>query len=410
MNILILSYACKPSAGSEYEVGWKVPTVMARLHPEICVYVVTRGKSMSVEQKEVAKLYSNLHYLHYDVPSWMKYPDEMGSKWGEQINYVVWQLMIRGKVKRWCEEYNIDVVHHLTFNQYRTPSPGYWMDKPFVFGPIGGAECISPVFYQDLEPHTLRKERLRVKGYDRKVFRWFLSRRNSMKTILCSSRENIKRLSPYVGNTHIKLVPALGISPDEFDSITSNPSDKTFNIIYAGKVWDWKGLYVVLKSLAMSLSDKDDWKLKLVGIRFDEERNRAKGWVRDLHLNDNVELIPYVSREELLDMEADCNLAVYPSFRDSGSMAVLEACALGCPSICFDAGGQDIFPDEIVIKVPIQRTYEDTLQSFACKLSWAYNNRESLDVIGRKAREWALSEMSWEKKVETFVDEYLALK
>lgn len=431
MNILILSYACEPSAGSEYEVGLRVPTVMARLYPGHEVYVVTRGK---VDFSE----YSNLHYLHYDIPSWMKYPDEMGSSWGEQINYALWQLMVRSKVKRWCREYNIDVVHHLTFNQYRTPSPGYWMDVPFLLGPVGGAECISSAFYQDLETHTLRKERIRVKGLDRKIFQWFLSRKDTKKTILLASQENVTRLRDYCGNHPVKLLPAIGISSDEFaayiiqdeslnqynttvesENTTLNseyqcqhvlPDETaTFNMICASKAWDWKGLHFVLKALSLISSDAPRMRFQIIGIRTDEEKERVNAWTRELRLENMVQLIPYLKREELLRIESECDMAVYPAFRDSGSMAVLEACALGCPSICFDAGGQDVFPDDKVIKIPVEGTYYDCLRAFADKLLWAYNNINQLKLIGRQAQKWALTTMTWEKKVDEFVKEYESL-
>ena len=33
-HILMSAYACEPGAGSEYGVGWMVPTTMARKYPE----------------------------------------------------------------------------------------------------------------------------------------------------------------------------------------------------------------------------------------------------------------------------------------------------------------------------------------------------------------------------------------
>lgn len=35
MNILILAYACEPNSGSEYGVGWNVPTIFAKNFPKI---------------------------------------------------------------------------------------------------------------------------------------------------------------------------------------------------------------------------------------------------------------------------------------------------------------------------------------------------------------------------------------
>ena len=43
-HILMSAYACEPGAGSEYGVGWMVPTTMARKYPEHQFYVLTRSR------------------------------------------------------------------------------------------------------------------------------------------------------------------------------------------------------------------------------------------------------------------------------------------------------------------------------------------------------------------------------
>lgn len=420
MNILILTYACNPDEGSEYEVGWKVPITLAMRYPEHQFYVVTRGDENTQSAIEQSP---NLQFLYYSIPKWITYPNERGSRWGEQINYVLWQLLVRGKVKAWCKEYNIDVVHHLTYNQYRTPSPGYWLDLPFLVGPIGGAELISPIFYCDLESHTLFKEKMRVKGWDRKIFSWFLSRTKSKKVVLCSNSKNMNRLVSYKANAEMKVMPAIAIDPSEFEGICNVGGEcaelieertGVFTIICAGKAWDWKGLLFFLRAASRAFTKNSlnsnlsplTFKIKLIGIRFEEEQKRVMGWVNELGLQNNVELIPFIPRSELLKMEAECDLSVYPAFRDSGSMSVLEACALGCPSICFDAGGQDIFPDDILLKVPVAGSYDECLKAFADKLLWAYNNRKELKSIGLHAQKWAGNNLTWKHKVEAFMEIY----
>lgn len=44
-------------------------------------------------------------------------------------------------------------------------------------GPIGGAETINPCFYQDLLEHTAKKEQIRKKGKDLKIFGWWCKRK-----------------------------------------------------------------------------------------------------------------------------------------------------------------------------------------------------------------------------------------
>lgn len=108
-------------------------------------------------------------------------------------------------------------------------------------------------------------------------------------------------------------------------------------------------------------------------------------------------------------MLANCSLSVYPAFRDSGSMSVLEACALGCPSICFNAGGQDVFSDEILLKVDVADSYSETMNRFSEKLFWAYEHPQELKETGRKAKAWIEEMLTWDRRVEDFHDIYKTL-
>ena len=421
MTILILAYASEPGAGSEYGVGWMVPLTMAQRHPEHQIYVLTRGRCREKIETTLSTLnLPNLHYLFYDIPRWMFRKNEMQSHWGEQINYWLWQVMLRHKVKgsrlrvEGAKDVQFDIVHHLTFNQYRTPSVGYWMDIPFIVGPIGGAECIASAFLQDLDEHTAKKERMRLKGRDLPIFRWLNTRRKNKKVILCSSQENVDRLTPYKGNSEICLMPAIGYSNADFNANVNDVSHSSslFTLIYAGKAFDWKGIHIFLKASARAFSMKEKsaesaksahFKIKLIGIRSENEQQMVMGWVKEEGLTDNVELIPFIQRAELLKMMTTANLSVYPAFRDSGSMSVLEASALGCPTICFDAGGQDAFPDDILLKVKVGKTYDECLDAFAYKLRWAYDHRDEAAAIGKKSQEWVEQNLTWEKKVNDFV-------
>ena len=417
LKILMSAYACEPGAGSEYGVGWMVPITMVRKYPEDQIFVLTRSRCKEKIEKSLANDSSlaNIHFLYYDIPSWMFYKNEMQSNWGEQINYLLWQWLVRKFVRKMNKIYHFDIFHHLTFNQYRTPSPGFWLDIPFVMGPIGGAECIAPAFWEDLEPNTVKKEGIRQKGKDLKIFKWFNTRNKNNKVILCSCKENLNRLKPYGNKSRLELMPAIAFDKKDFADISQNETQNTFEMIYAGKAWDWKDIHIFLKAAKVALMDKlsaksqQKWSIKLIGIRFEEEQKKVMGWVDELGLQNHVTLIPFIQRSELLKMLANCSLSVYPAFRDSGSMSVLEACALGCPSICFNAGGQDVFSDEILLKVDVADSYSETMNRFSEKLFWAYEHPQELKEIGRKAKAWVEEMLTWDRRVEDFHDIYKTL-
>lgn len=413
MNILILSYACEPNAGSEYGVGWNVPTLLAKKYPEYKVHVLTRSRCKEKILCVLNKMSLNNLYFHfYDIPYWMFYKNEMKSNWGEQINYILWQLCSKKYIKTLDKKYKFDVLHHLTFNQYRTPSPGFFLNIPFVMGPVGGAETINPSFYQDLEENTLKKENIRRKGKDLKIFGLWSKWKKNQKHFIFSTKENMVKLAPYCGTNKLSLLPAIAFDPKDFNEIenTSHNND-VFQLVYAGKALDWKGICIFLKALKKGYLDNGISKflVKLVGIRFEEEQKKVNKWISELGLENNVELIPFIQRNDLLKMLTDCNLSVYPAFRDSGSMSVLEASVLGCPTICFNAGGQDAFPDSVLIKVDVKDEYEENLNAFAEKLKWAFFNREETSKIGLKAKEYVYKELTWENKVKVFNDIYMEI-
>lgn len=400
-KLLISAYACEPYAGSEYGVGWNIAVNLAKHHT---VYVLTRSRCRDkIENELTLNPISNLHFLFYDIPSIMYYKNEIGSNWGEQYNYTLWQIFVKKLVRKHIFEKKIDIIHHITFNQYRTPSPGFFLKTPFVIGPIGGAETIANCFAQDLDAHTLKKEKIRKKGLDLNLFGWWCKGENK-KHIFCSSKENMERLTPYKKKSTISILPAIAFDPHDFKNIAYEENkDECFEMIYAGKLYDWKGVQIFLRAVKKGLIDNGytNFRIKLIGLRFEEEQQRVKKWLEELNLNDFTQIVPFVNRPELLNLLSICNLSVYPAFRDSGSMSVLEASVLGCPTICFDAGGQDAFPNDVLIKVPVFKTYEETLNAFSEKLSWCYINKALAKDLGYKAKEFVYQNLTWESKIES---------
>lgn len=411
VNILIIAYASEPNTGSEYGVGWNVPKSLAMKYPDFNFYVITRGRCKDKIEKELKQAnLPNLQFLFYDVPKWLYYKNELKSNWGEQINYIVWQLLVRFFIKKVHKKIKINIIHHLTFNQYRTPSPGFFLDIPFVMGPVGGAETINTSFYQDLQNHTLKKEILRRKGQDLKLFGFWCRRKKNKKIFIFSTKENVERLSPYCNGYPTKLLPAIAFDPKDFEysEIDKSKNNSKFTLIYAGKALDWKGLHIFLKAASKAFVENRiyDFSIKLVGIRFKNEQDIVMKWVEEQGLSKYVELIPFIQRNELLKLLSCCSLSIYPAFRDSGSMSVLEASVLGCPTICFDTGGQDAFPDEILLKIPVTESYKANLNAFSQKLKWAYEHPIQIASIGIEAKKYVYEHFTWDKKAEYFQSIY----
>lgn len=404
MNVLILAYACEPLKGSEPGVGWNLSVALSKAHN---VTVLTRRNNKSAIEEYLSKHpLDNIHFVYHDFPeSWMW----IKKKVSEQAYYMLWNLTAKHVVKSIIKNENIDILHHLTFNQYRTPSAGYFANKPFVVGPVGGAELINPVFDSELMPSTLKRENFRRKGRDRILFRWLGQRSKARKAFVFSAKENTVRLENYINKKRdlIRVLPAIAINKEDFVvNNTVQENIRPFTMIYAGRALDWKGLHVFMVALSMAKQQLTDIRVLLIGVRDEKDRKMVRAWMKELELEECVELIDFMPRNELIKRLVDANLFVYPAFRDSGSMAVLEACALGCPSIAFDAGGQDAFPDDVIVKVKIGESLEDTITAFSDQLVWAYQNQNRLKEFGMRAKVFAFSKMTWEYKAKQITEIY----
>jgi glycosyltransferase involved in cell wall biosynthesis len=395
MKILVSAYSCEPYRGSEPGVGWNFSMALASRHN---VFVITRSnQKKQIEDFILKNDKPNIKFIYYDLPwGFVKLERILGA----QFYYILWQLFAYFTVKVIIKKEKIDLIHHLTFNQYRTPSWGFFFNIPFVFGPVGGAELINDIVKSELSRSTKMRERFRKNKIGLKTFSFLSKLTPSPKAFLFSANENKERIEKYIKSKKsiVDVIPAIGIDKKDF-TFCKNNNNKEFTLAYAGRAEDWKGIHLFLDALRIYKANNFLFNVKLIGIRAEIERIKILNWVNEFELNDFIEIIDFMPRNDLMELLSSADLFVYPAFRDSGSMSVLEACALACPTICFDAGGQDIFPHDIIIKIPIIDSYNKTKRLFADKLVWAYENRAILKDIGQNAQNYVYREFAWDEKV-----------
>ena len=403
LRVLISAYACEPGKGSEPGVGWNMSKEMAKLHD---VWVLTRANNREVIEKELAEHpVKGLHFIYYDLPKWAMWWKKGGR--GVQLYYFLWQLLAGTVVKH--EEF--DCCHHLTFNQYRTISFGYFGKWPLILGPVGGAETIPKPLWGDLETISRAHEFFRILGLDRVILFLLSSVKRGSLTYVFSNPGSKRKVERWVRGKSAVL-PAIAINPEDFKNpaLRTECSDSQFKLLYAGHAEDWKGLLIFLRSVAELKKEPKlsqvSLLVQLIGVRSSNERRKLNRWITQLDLLNEVEVIDFMPRSELIDLMGQCSLSVYPAFRDSGSMSVLEACALGCPVVCFDTPGQEVFPSDLICKVPALDNYEKTKTAFADKLVWAIEHPEVAERMAEQARKFVLEEMTWANKVKIMSELY----
>jgi len=333
VKILLSAYACEPDKGSEPGVGWNVARALARSHE---VWVLTRANNRAAIERELARApMPGLHGVYYDLPPWARW-----WKWrqrGVHLYYYLWQMGAVIAARRLHREVRFDLVHHVTFAKYWTPSLVSLLGVPFLWGPVGGGESIPFTFRRDIGPRGVLVEALRDLG------RWLgehdplvrlTARRSAIA--LASTPDTARRLR-MLPIRRVHILSQLGLPTEELDALACQPlpADDPVRFLSIGSLCWWKGFHLGLQAFAKAdVLHAEYW---IVGDG--PERARLQRLAAALGVAPRVRFWGALARADVLRKLAESHVLVFPGLRESGGAACLEAMAAGRPVICLSLGG-----------------------------------------------------------------------
>lgn len=391
MKVLMSAYSCEPGRGSERGVGWNVACEVAKRHE---VWVLTRPdeSKAAIEAELSAHPIPNLHFVYFTLPFWQD-----SVRWGQsgamQIHYYLWQIQAYFVARKLHQEIGFDVVHHVTFVKYSTPSFLSLLPVPFIFGPVGGGESTPKGFGRDFSS--------KAKLYEgaRSLSRWMgeqdpfvrLTLRRSAFT-QATTDDTAKRLYR-LGANQVKVSPAIGLFPEQIHQLSQYPlPDNTpIRFVSIGRLLHWKGFHLGLKAFAQAdLKDAEFW---IIGDG--PELARLQEQVDKDGITSQVKFWGLLSRSETFKKLAQCHTLVHPSLHDSGGWVCLEAMAAGRSVICLDWGGPAVqVTDQTGFKVPAQEP-EQATQDIAAAMQKIASNVDLRVEMGRVGRQLVDENFSW---------------
>lgn len=125
--------------------------------------------------------------------------------------------------------------------------------------------------------------------------------------------------------------------------------------------------------------------------------------VHALGLSSQVRAIGFASPEDFDGYIAACDVVLnlrYPTVGES-SGTLLRALGMAKAVVVSDVGSFAEYPDDVVLKAPVDATEEDTLFEY---LSLLAANPELGRSLGERAREWVRSECSWKVAAGHYAD------
>lgn len=393
MKILLSAYACEAGRGSEPGVGWHTAKELAREHE---VWVLTRPDDgrPAIEAELERNPNPNLHFVYFTLPV-------IGGFWqlgtvAFVLHYYLWQVQAYFVARKLLREVQFDVVHHVTFVRYSSPSFLALLPVPFVWGTVGGGERAPAPFWQDFGLRARIYEVLRLTAHrfgELDPFARLTARRSAVTRV---TTEDTAIRVRHMGAPRVEIVPEAALPAAEQKRLSACPPPAAgpVRFISMGRLLHWKGFHLGVRAFAAA--ERTDAEYWILGDG--PERATLEAASRELGVGDRVRFFGNLPRAEALECLGQCHVLVHPSLHDSGGWVCLEGMAAGRPILCLDLGGPGVqVTADTGIKVAAS-TPEQAVSDLAAAMQRLADDAELRQRMGEAGRALVKSEYSWEAK------------
>lgn len=392
-KILVSAYGCEPFRGSEAGVGWNWILQMAR-HNEM--YVIARKNDKNKIEDNIPEEYKNvLHFYYYDThPVLMKLKKR---EKGLYLYYWLWQIGIISLVKKIIKKEHPDYTMHLTFGSLWMPTFLPFFKVPFIWGPLGGADGVPKAYLKELPFKQRVVQSMRyilIKTAPINPLVYFPSK--AAVAIIGRTQNNVEAIPQrYRKKCHVILETAMenGNLLNERKSIQEKGC---VEIISTGRLVPFKNIRMAIEVLKRIRDDGYSFHYTIVGKG--PEKKQIEEMVKNYHLAENIKLVGEVPRETVMEYLKMADMYLFPSLREGGSWALMEAMAAGLPVVCFDWTGTGVITDDLCANRIKPTSMKQDVDCFADAVEDLINNPEKRVAYGVHARERILNVYNWDTK------------
>lgn len=384
-TILINSYVLSPYKGSEAAVAWNHIRNMSQDYNLIVLY----GASAEYmgDDRDIKKWLENneLPNVRFEFvrPSFISriltWINRHGFVYAHFPAFRLWQKRVLKHARRIISSEHVDIVHHLGPIGYREPGYLWKLDKPYVWGPVGGYN-LAPKVLLPLLPFMGRcKQAFRnvTNRYQMRHSRRVLKAMAKADIVVGATTECVGMIKELYGRDALYLAENcidqnIHLNVDKF-------KESVKHIIFVGSVDSRKCVSLQLKAL-VKLKDRKDWTFDIVGEG--PLRPVLEKFCQENGLSDKVKFHGKVSRNEAISLFNDASLHLITSVSEGNPTTVWEAMSHGVPTLTLDhCGMHDTINERNGIKIPI--TDPDTIVSdIASQIEYLLDNPEVLEKLG----------------------------
>jgi len=297
-----------------------------------------------------------------------------------------------------------DIVHRLTPVSPATPSlivARYCrsIGVPFVWGPVNGGVA-WPRGFRDVM-HREGEWLSYVRGGHRLLPGYSLTRK-SAAALIAGSAAAWDQLKGH--RERCVYLPENAIDPDRFELRKPNtPGGGPLRVAFAGRLVPLKGTDMLIDAAAPLVRAG---KIVLDIIGDGPEMASLLGQIANADVGHGVTISGWIEHREVVKRLASSQVFVFPSIREFGGGAVLEAMALGLTPIVVDYGGPaELVTEDTGIRVPlgprasVVATLRERLEDLAA-------SPDRARLIGERARERVYKLFTWDVKAKQVLEVY----
>ncbi|MEJ2287476.1 MAG: glycosyltransferase family 4 protein [Deinococcales bacterium] len=339
----------------------------------------------------------SLHFSYYDPPRWLAFWKHRQR--GVQAFYYLWQVGAVFHARRLVAQGSFDVIHHVTFGRYWSPSFLALLDVPFVWGPIGGGEPSPVAFWSGLPLRELIREWARTLARSMAAIDPFVHMTARRASVVLPATPETAETLLLRGKARATVVPQVAFRHEQLRSLGTlpRPAHDGLRFLSVGRAVGWKGFHLALAAYAAADTAGTEYWLLVNG----PERARLERLAARLGIADRTRFLdPLESHEDVHRLVAECDVFVHPAFHETFGTVILEAMAIGLPVICLGLGGPGLQVTPMTgFAVPATSSH-DAIAGMARAMRRCASDRARIVEMGRKAQERVQGEFSWPKRRE----------
>jgi glycosyltransferase involved in cell wall biosynthesis len=338
MKILLSTYSCFPCQTSEAGNAWRAIHAALREH-EVWAVIADAHQHRELTEPVLTKNpLPNFHPIFTALPRGLRW---LGVRMSTNaVHYHLWQKHLRGVVRELHQKVGFDLVHHVTYGRYWTPSGLRELDLPFIWGPVGAAETPPRDFVSELPL------RWRLTEAARDAARNFCERSGALRdtaaaaTIAIGVTPESCAALRRLGARRVEQMPQFALTDEDLAQFAALPSPPPgpLRALCVGRNLHWKGFHLAIRAFAQFArknSDAELWIINNGPFRPELEKIAAQTGV-----GSRVKFLGTLPKySDVLEKLGQSHVLLHPALHEGFGNVCLEAMAAGRPVGCLDIGG-----------------------------------------------------------------------